>query len=852
MSNLVLNPKWNTSINQVENGELISGGADGNANLATKQLAENVWFLKDKVENDLATKADKSDVYTKTEADGRYSQKSTTLNGYGITDAYTKSEIDKNYGGVKSLYDKNVEAGAGENGWTDLLIRTAMGRTQRDKNAEYITINDLKTATDTNDTAIAKTSKNVVLPYNVHKFENLPKNVTGLVKVKNRVEDLEPIKYPLQNTNSHAIDATGNHCGLNSHVFVNPTTNEWTVIYRSASYHGVCASQMLKRTSKDNGLTWSNAETAYLRSGLDVRCSVSIQEDNLCIVAMIVRNPIDNAYQDARAIVSEDYGKTWTSYSIPNPGGSTPMNFHGNLVRFGNKIIAYSYANGGNIDAFYTTDGGKTWSYQSNVISKTSEIPSLSETTVVKVNGNGIAIIRTGVAYSAVAKATDNTGLNWTSPILSSMPMGTNPYSGIIDGDNAWILFCDRKANSGIIQDDGALFALKLDQALIDRNFTDFEFYFIRDTPDYSVTHAFAFKDAWGRWCATYNAGERNGTSASLYCLSYAKPVSLNKVSVLEAKNNRNLLIDGGFNLTRISQLGQTYTGNYRNKYFSDGWLFSHANAGQVTFSIVPNNKQRFNCDLIESNNYLHITSSLTQITSGSLLLISRMPLGTLGFRQAVTVSFWARSHGNGGETITAASQRYLPSQAVSDTNSLVTAQTLTTYWKRYVGVAYILSGYEVKQADIDAGTAYDALNLVVTPNASGEINVDIADVKIEFGERATAFEYRTAKLLAEANRFYYVSSPTLNNAAGSIRKKHYANGTFVDTIEFRQSMYKTPSVNIYSPNSGLASKIYNATSAADVSVAITDVTKERAVFTSASIATVSDLQYHYVLDARL
>ena len=121
MSNLVLNPKWNTSINQVENGELISGGPDGNANLATKQLAENVWFLKDSIENSLSTKANKADVYTKTEIDGRYSQKSTTLNGYGITDAYTKSEIDTDFSGIKTLYNKNVEIG-GANCWDANLV----------------------------------------------------------------------------------------------------------------------------------------------------------------------------------------------------------------------------------------------------------------------------------------------------------------------------------------------------------------------------------------------------------------------------------------------------------------------------------------------------------------------------------------------------------------------------------------------------------------------------------------------------------------------------------------------------------------------------------------------------------
>jgi hypothetical protein len=100
---LVLTPKWNSSINQVENGELISGGPDGNANLATKQLAENIWFLKDKVDNDLATKADKLDVYTKTETDTNFAKKATTLNGYGINDAYTKTQIDSKTGDLITL-----------------------------------------------------------------------------------------------------------------------------------------------------------------------------------------------------------------------------------------------------------------------------------------------------------------------------------------------------------------------------------------------------------------------------------------------------------------------------------------------------------------------------------------------------------------------------------------------------------------------------------------------------------------------------------------------------------------------------------------------------------------------------
>lgn len=50
MSNLTLTPKWHDTINQVETNEVIMGGADGNANLATKQLAESLLWLKQQFE----------------------------------------------------------------------------------------------------------------------------------------------------------------------------------------------------------------------------------------------------------------------------------------------------------------------------------------------------------------------------------------------------------------------------------------------------------------------------------------------------------------------------------------------------------------------------------------------------------------------------------------------------------------------------------------------------------------------------------------------------------------------------------------------------------------------------------
>ena len=78
-----------------------------------------------------------TDMATKTyvnQKDNLKADKATTLSGYGIIDAYTKSEIDTNYAGVKTLYDKNVEAGAGANGWDDTLVAAGENLNQRQVN----------------------------------------------------------------------------------------------------------------------------------------------------------------------------------------------------------------------------------------------------------------------------------------------------------------------------------------------------------------------------------------------------------------------------------------------------------------------------------------------------------------------------------------------------------------------------------------------------------------------------------------------------------------------------------------------------------------------------------------------
>lgn len=66
-------------------------------NSAIEQQAQEVETLASRVEEaeaSVTNKVDANTVYDKTEADEKFTEKATTLAGYGIADAYTKSEVD--------------------------------------------------------------------------------------------------------------------------------------------------------------------------------------------------------------------------------------------------------------------------------------------------------------------------------------------------------------------------------------------------------------------------------------------------------------------------------------------------------------------------------------------------------------------------------------------------------------------------------------------------------------------------------------------------------------------------------------------------------------------------------------
>ena len=161
MSNIVFTPKWNSAINQVEAYEPITGGANGNANLASKQLAENVFYLKNEITtislevNDTNKKLNTEIIAAKSYAD---TKKTEAINE---SKAYTDTQDADNLTSAKSYSDtKKTEAISTSKSYAD--TQDANNLTSAKSYADTqdsVNLNSAKSYADTKKTEAISTSK---------------------------------------------------------------------------------------------------------------------------------------------------------------------------------------------------------------------------------------------------------------------------------------------------------------------------------------------------------------------------------------------------------------------------------------------------------------------------------------------------------------------------------------------------------------------------------------------------------------------------------------------------------------------------------------------------------------------
>ena len=140
--------------------------ADGNYVKQNNTTAENLKALDAQVKTNaamVALKANTADVYAKTEADDRFAQKANSLSGYGISDAYTKTEVD-------NAVDEKADKATSLSGYgiTDAYTKTEVDNAVGEKADKATTlkgygITDAYTKTEVDDAVKGKANKATTL-----------------------------------------------------------------------------------------------------------------------------------------------------------------------------------------------------------------------------------------------------------------------------------------------------------------------------------------------------------------------------------------------------------------------------------------------------------------------------------------------------------------------------------------------------------------------------------------------------------------------------------------------------------------------------------------------------------------
>jgi hypothetical protein len=286
----------------------------------------------------------------------------------------------------------------------------------------------------------------------------------------------------------------------------------------------------------------------------------------------------------------------------------------------------------------------------------------------------------------------------------------------------------------------------------------------------------------------------------------------------------QNAIINGAFD---IWQRGTSFSTPANGSYTADRSIFINNGSGAVY--VISRENNPIGSDIGGSHPDFFYRYSQTTAGTGATLTIpyaQRVENARAFAGQTVTVSAYIKTDaprianfefsigvGSGGSGT--------PAAVISPTF------TTSTSWQRYTFTTTIsnLSG-------VTLGTG-NAMSVVIR----GEINTtqifDIWGVQLELGSEATPFRRNAPSIQAElaACQRYYQKSYNLASSAGTItsvgRFQWFASGTnsfHQFPIILKTSMRSSPTVRLYSPNTGTIDSIRNITSSADVAAAATSI----------------------------
>jgi hypothetical protein len=318
---------------------------------------------------------------------------------------------------------------------------------------------------------------------------------------------------------------------------------------------------------------------------------------------------------------------------------------------------------------------------------------------------------------------------------------------------------------------------------------------------------------------------------------------------------NKNYVINGNFD---IWQRGASF--DQSNSFGPDRWRIWNSGA-TVSFT-----RQEFTLGQTEvpgePRYYINIDCTVADDSVGLLQYIE--DVRTL-VNKTVTISFWAKAD-SARTLMTRLDQRFGSGGSAEELGTDIINHNLTTSWQKFT---HTLSIPSIAGKTIGDGSF---LKLVMVNPNNETSSIDVAQVQLEEGNIATNFKHRHIKdELALCQRYFCKTFPDevapASNAGNPGVLEFSASGTgsgvnygIMSRWQFPVTMRAAPSISRYTPrasnSSGNAMDIVNSGVTTQISVTISSIANNAAVFRLHGGGSVSNLGnaygVHAVADAEL
>lgn len=679
------------------------------------------------------------------------------------------------------------------------------------------------------------------------------------------------------------ISAQESHVGFNSGIadVSIPTQSKWVNIYRRANSHGLEeGSQLMASDSYDNGMTWTNHRVVYQSASLDTRNNLVSKFANGRIGTIATRRAPDGTYSEPVFIYSDDRGLTWSSVTIATPAPDSKINFHGTILPYPTSaggddeqgFICYSYGINDGVDAFYTTNNGDSWTIvvdaatpDSAGVGQPGLTYALSESCVCEAgSGQWIMFCRNAnpdtLGQSNAVAYTSTNMTTWVGPFDTGLYLANNPPQAIYEGGRVWLFAFTRQGRPII---DGVTSHLLVSSAPANSIYNANGSFSSLNTGWSVVTPLQDWDSGYlqpsrinSKWVATLVTQERSAIGArnTLCMLGDFTPAVISVDDVSQIAPKPNLLINGGFD---IWQRGVNITTS-ASAYIADRWRVAGVGSENINASRQPHDLSN---PAFRGNPHYYMQIEGTA-TTGRHNLSQRIESVRKAAGERVTLSFWARSIG--GATVPIDEIRAIQNMGAGGSPSPATSTlfasniALSGTWRKFE-----MSITLPQLNDKTLGTNDDDYLWIIFYTGLGDYNIAIADVKLEINGVASPFVRKPiTEELADCQRYYQKSYPqsvapgAASSIGGSLQDRSFSDAAaFGVNFNVRTPvvMRAPPTVTLYSPDTGAAGVIRNATASTDVVATATNVADCGFSLRNNAAFTIGDLvRVHYTADAEL